>query len=107
MGTKVLRHQIPTSSLSAQCTTQGLVDDSISFCYDVTLVLIADNFRSIREAWRYTGPFTRRNRFKGTLPGLGIGAGAFGLYLVYEQLFLKDDHHGAQHGQEQHGKDGH
>lgn len=50
------------------------------------------------EAWRYSGPFTRFNRFKGSLPGLGIGAGAFGIYLVVDALFLKDDHaHGNDH----------
>ncbi|KAF2273850.1 uncharacterized protein EI97DRAFT_435766 [Westerdykella ornata] len=46
------------------------------------------------EAWRYTGPFTRWNRFKGSFPGLGIATVAFGVYLVAEQLFFKDDHHG-------------
>jgi NADH dehydrogenase (ubiquinone) 1 beta subcomplex subunit 3 len=48
---------------------------------------------SHREAWRYTGPFTRWNRFKGALPGFGIGAAAFGVYLVYEALFMKDEGH--------------
>jgi len=48
------------------------------------------------EAWRYTGPFTRWNRFKGLFPGLGIATVAFAGYCVYEQLFLKDDHHHAE-----------
>ncbi|KAI5854699.1 hypothetical protein BZA05DRAFT_317964, partial [Tricharina praecox] len=45
------------------------------------------------EAWRYSGPFTRWNRFKGSFPGLGIATVAFAGYCVYEQLFMKDDHH--------------
>ncbi|KAA8910766.1 hypothetical protein FN846DRAFT_507910 [Sphaerosporella brunnea] len=45
------------------------------------------------EAWRYTGPFTRWNRFKGSFPGLGIATVAFAGYCVYEHLFLKEDHH--------------
>ncbi|KAF2087597.1 hypothetical protein K490DRAFT_19936, partial [Saccharata proteae CBS 121410] len=44
------------------------------------------------EAWRHTGPFTRYNRFKRAFPGLGIATVAFGVYLVYEAVFLKDDH---------------
>lgn len=44
------------------------------------------------EAWRYTGPFTRWNRFKGSFPGLGIATVAFAGYLVFEQLFMKDEH---------------
>jgi len=54
------------------------------------------------EAWRYTGPFTRWNRFKGAFPGLGIATVAFTAYVVYEQLFLKDDHHSSGHGEEHH-----
>ena len=52
-----------------------------------------------REAWRYTGPFTRAKRFRGAFPGLGLGAGAFAIYLVAETLLFKDDH---SHGEEQH-----
>lgn len=50
-----------------------------------------------REAWRYTGPFTRFNRFKGAFPGLGIATVAFAGYLVLEQVgvFGKEEHHGA------------
>ncbi|PSN71154.1 hypothetical protein BS50DRAFT_517992, partial [Corynespora cassiicola Philippines] len=44
------------------------------------------------EQWRYTGPFTRWNRFKGSFPGLGIATVAFGVYLVAEQLFFKEEH---------------
>ena len=56
-----------------------------------------------REAWRYTGPFTRFNRFKRAFPGLGIATGAFAVYLVYEALFLKkDSHHGEGHGEDHH-----
>ena len=48
------------------------------------------------EQWRYTGPFTRFNRFKGSFPGLGIATVAFGVYLAAEQAgLLKDEggHH--------------
>lgn len=55
------------------------------------------------EAWRYTGPFSRWNRFKRAFPGFGIAVVAFGGYLVVEQLFLKDPHaHGEEHGEEHH-----
>jgi NADH dehydrogenase (ubiquinone) 1 beta subcomplex subunit 3 len=54
-----------------------------------------------REAWRYSGPFTRFNRFKGAFPGLGIATVAFAGYLVVEQLFLKEEH-GHGHGEEHH-----
>jgi hypothetical protein len=49
------------------------------------------------EAWRYTGPFSRFNRFKSAFPGLGIATGAFAVYLVAEQLFFKEEHHGEEH----------
>lgn len=41
---------------------------------------------TIREAWRYQGPFTRFQRYKGALPGFGIGVTAFILFNVYEQF---------------------
>ncbi|KAF2218810.1 NADH-ubiquinone oxidoreductase B12 subunit family-domain-containing protein [Elsinoe ampelina] len=56
------------------------------------------------EAWRYTGPFTRFQRFRGAFPGLGIATVAFAGYLAYEQVFLKDDSHGHGSG---HGSDHH
>ncbi|GAB7347946.1 hypothetical protein MBLNU459_g5456t1 [Dothideomycetes sp. NU459] len=50
------------------------------------------------EAWRYTGPFSRWNRFKGSFPGLGIATVAFAGYLAYEAVFIKDEHgHGDDH----------
>jgi NADH-ubiquinone oxidoreductase B12 subunit family len=56
-----------------------------------------------REAWRYTGPFTRFNRFRGSFPGLGIATVAFAAYCGYEYMFLKDDHgHGEGHGEGHH-----
>lgn len=55
---------------------------------------------SNREEWRYTGPFTRWNRFKGAFPGLGIATVAFTVYLGYEYLFLRDKDHGEGHGVE-------
>ena len=56
-----------------------------------------------REAWRYTGPFTRYNRFKGVFPGLGTATVAFAAYCAYEALFMKDEHHGHEAG---HGNEG-
>ncbi|QIW98362.1 hypothetical protein AMS68_003880 [Peltaster fructicola] len=44
------------------------------------------------ERWRYTGPFTRRNRFRNPFPGFGIAAVAFAGYMVYEQIFLQKPH---------------
>ena len=57
-----------------------------------------------REQWRYTGPFTRYNRFKGALPGLGTATVAFAAYCTYEYFFMKDEHHGQakEHGSEEH-----
>ncbi|GAB7362448.1 hypothetical protein MBLNU230_g2770t1 [Neophaeotheca triangularis] len=54
------------------------------------------------EAWRYTGPFTRFNRFKSAFPGLGIATVAFAGYLVAEQIFFKPEHHGEGHGEGHH-----
>ncbi|KAK9369718.1 NADH-ubiquinone oxidoreductase B12 subunit family-domain-containing protein [Lipomyces kononenkoae] len=46
-----------------------------------------------REAWRYTGQFSRYNRLKGMFPGFGVGATAFVLYCVYEQLVTPSGGH--------------
>ncbi|KAI9762666.1 MAG: hypothetical protein M4579_000284 [Chaenotheca gracillima] len=57
------------------------------------------------EHWRYTGPFTRFNRLRGSFPGLGIATVAFAAYCGYEYVFLKDDHSGhgsAEHSEAQH-----
>ncbi|KAL8883711.1 MAG: hypothetical protein Q9192_007030 [Flavoplaca navasiana] len=54
------------------------------------------------EEWRYTGPFTRWNRFKGAFPGLGIATVAFTFYCGFEYFFLKDKHHDEGHGAEGH-----
>ncbi len=62
--------------------------------YDTDLLL--------REAWRYSGPFSRFNRFKGSFPGLGIATVAFAAYCGYEYMFLKDEHHSDGHGSEHH-----
>ena len=58
----------------------------------------------LSEAWRYTGPFTRYNRFKGALPGLGTATVAFAVYCTYEYFFMSEDHHGLEggHGGEHH-----
>ena len=58
-----------------------------------------------RETWRYTGPFTRFNRFKGSFPGLGIATVAFAAYCGYEYLFLKNEQHG--HGEAGHSEGHH
>ncbi|KAI2612255.1 NADH-ubiquinone oxidoreductase B12 subunit family-domain-containing protein [Hypoxylon fragiforme] len=55
------------------------------------------------EAWRYTGLFSRWNRFKGAFPGLGIATVAFIAYLGYEKMFLEEEHHhGDSHGEGHH-----
>jgi len=54
------------------------------------------------EAWRYQGPFTRWNRFSRAFPGLGIATVAFAAYCGYEYFFLKDEHHGEDHGKGHH-----
>ncbi|MCJ1337808.1 hypothetical protein MMC09_003092 [Bachmanniomyces sp. S44760] len=54
------------------------------------------------EVWRYTGPFTRANRFKGAFPGFGIALVAFTAYSGYEYLFMKDEHHAKEGHEEQH-----
>jgi len=59
----------------------------------------ADNAHS--EAWRYTGPFTRWNRLRGSFPGFGIATVAFAGYMAYETLFM-DTSHG--HATEHHGE---
>jgi len=60
------------------------------------------------EAWRYSGPFTRWNRYKGALPGLGIASVAFAGYLVYEQLFTSHGILSSSHGHgDSHHEEGH
>ncbi|KAL2128130.1 hypothetical protein VTI74DRAFT_9622 [Chaetomium olivicolor] len=55
------------------------------------------------EAWRYTGRFSRWNRFKNSVPGFGIATVAFAGYCLYEHFFMQDDHHhGSGHGKEHH-----
>lgn len=57
-------------------------------------------YLSYSEAWRYTGPFTRWNRLRGSFPGFGIAVVAFAGYMAYEQVFLTSAHdgHGEGHG---------
>jgi hypothetical protein len=45
------------------------------------------------EAWRYTGRFSRFNRFKSAFPGLGIATVAFAGYCLYEHFFMTEKHH--------------
>ncbi|KAL0637032.1 hypothetical protein Q9L58_004014 [Maublancomyces gigas] len=52
------------------------------------------------DAWRYSGPFTRFNRFKGAFPGLGIATVAFAGYCAYEAMFMSDTH--AHHAEAKH-----
>jgi len=54
------------------------------------------------EAWRYQGVFTRFNRFKNALPGLGIATVAFAAYCGYEYFFLEVKHHGEGHESDHH-----
>ncbi|GAB0135829.1 hypothetical protein EsDP_00004152 [Epichloe bromicola] len=49
------------------------------------------------EAWRYVGTFSRWNRFKGSLPGLGTATVAFTGYCLYEHFFIQDEDHGEAH----------
>ncbi|PFH55928.1 hypothetical protein XA68_17380 [Ophiocordyceps unilateralis] len=51
------------------------------------------------EAWRYTGTFSRWNRFKNALPGLGTAIVAFTAYCLYEHFFMEDEHHDDSHAQ--------
>lgn len=69
-------------------------------CVFVVLLLTA----LLSEAWRYTGPFTRFNRFRGAFPGFGIASVAFAGYLVYEQVFMSSGH---GHHEEGHGEGHH
>ena len=47
-----------------------------------------------RDAWRYKGIFSTWERFrpKHTFPGLGIGTGAFIIYLAADYLLAKPSH---------------
>ncbi|KAK2805539.1 hypothetical protein FQN50_006165 [Emmonsiellopsis sp. PD_5] len=67
--------------------------------FDMKTFKAAANPRSTwaNEAWRYTGPFSRWNRFKNGLPGLGIATVAFAAYCGYEWAFLTPEHHGEGH----------
>ncbi|KAF3930022.1 hypothetical protein ABW19_dt0200950 [Dactylella cylindrospora] len=59
-----------------------------------------------REAWRYTGPFTRANRFRGLFPGFGIATVAFAIYCGVEYFVFPPESHGHEsghgHGEEHH-----
>ena len=66
-------------------------------CLYLGLVYFLTYLRSTSEQWRYTGPFTRFNRFKGAFPGLGIATVAFAGYVVAEQLFFQDKGHHDEH----------
>ncbi len=50
------------------------------------------------DAWRFQGHFTRWNRYRGTLPGLGTATVLFAGYCTYEHFFMQDEHH---HGEEE------
>jgi hypothetical protein len=56
-----------------------------------------------RDAWRYKGMFSTWERFrpKHTFPGLGIGTGAFVVYLLADYLLKPSHGHGkATHSEE-------
>ena len=53
----------------------------------------------LSEGWRYTGPFTRRNRFRALFPGFGIAAVAFTVYCGVEYAFFNKEHSDADHGE--------
>ncbi|KAK6342117.1 hypothetical protein TWF730_001595 [Orbilia blumenaviensis] len=57
------------------------------------------------EAWRYSGPFTRIQRFRGFFPGLGIATVAFTVYCAAEYMFFPAKSHG--HGHDDGHGDGH
>lgn len=64
--------------------------------------------RGNSEAWRYTGPFTRANRFKGCFPGLGTATVAFAIYCGVEYFFFPANvHHGEEGHGEAHGEEHH
>ncbi|KAF2666087.1 hypothetical protein BT63DRAFT_442398 [Microthyrium microscopicum] len=46
------------------------------------------------EAWRYTGPFNKRElRWRGTFPGLGLATAAFAVYLAYDTFLAPEAEH--------------
>ena len=83
---------------------EGPVGKSVSWRFSFLCVGPFLTGFSCSEQWRYTGPFTRFNRFKRAFPGLGIATVAFAGYLVYEAAFMKEEHHahGEGHGEEHH-----
>lgn len=49
-----------------------------------------------REAWRWDPYFSKQNMLRKSFPGLGIGAMAFTIYLLYDNFFTEkkqDKHH--------------
>lgn len=84
---------------TASATIPG-IDCQSSFWFHILSKITADSSNS--EAWRYKGQFSRFNRFKNALPGLGTASVAFAGYCLYEYLFIKDEHHAEGHGEEHH-----
>lgn len=97
----LFRHIPLTSSSTILCTLFYLFFCT-PFYHNVrwSLNCTYTNVETYSEAWRYTGQFSRWNRFKNAFPGLGIATVAFAGYCLYEHFFLKDDHH--HHGSEEH-----
>ncbi|KAK6542467.1 hypothetical protein TWF694_006421 [Orbilia ellipsospora] len=60
-----------------------------------------------RETWRYTGPFTRMQRFRGVFPGFGIASVAFAIYCAAEYMFFPPQAHGHGHGHDNGHGEGH
>src|SRR5271154_5218668 len=96
VGTNLALHR-PCHSLQETPGQKGDPNPSAS-----QSCLLIDVFRDV---WRYQGMFSSWERFrpKHTFPGLGIGTGAFLVYLAYNLLLAKPSHgghggHGAMHG---------
>lgn len=90
-----LRHQrVQGRGQSAICLgkERSLGSKVRSKLYPWWVWIVRDPNDFCSEAWRYTGPFSRWNRFKRLFPGLGTATVLFAGYCVYEQLFLKDSH---------------
>jgi hypothetical protein len=86
----------PRSSPQLPRTVPKATHGRDSTLFRIFIVFFTAYLRLGSEQWRYTGPFTRFNRFKGSFPGLGIATVAFGAYLAAEQFgLLKDEggHH--------------
>jgi len=60
-----------------------------------------------RDAWRYHEFFSIKNRFRDAVPGLGIAIVAFSIYVVVDNMFLKETMDNNGHHVETSGKESH